>query len=100
MEGGHMLVPSIGQVIPPSEIIDASAANDRAGNVHITPTTWQTANTAATASHFTLWVETIWILPFIAFVSDRPRKSGLFRHPCQRSVVYSISAAGQNATAI
>ncbi len=59
MDGGHMLVPSIGQAIPPSEIRDASAAKDRAGNVHIAPTPWQKANTAATANHFSLWVEMI-----------------------------------------
>jgi hypothetical protein len=39
-EGGHMLVPSMGQAIPSSTSSVAPAATERSGNAHTAPITW------------------------------------------------------------
>ena len=48
-DGGHMAVPSIGQAISSSTSSIAPSATERSGNAHITPITWQKANTSTNA---------------------------------------------------
>lgn len=48
-DGGHMMVPSIGQAILFSTRMAVSSASEKSGKAHITPPTWQKAknNTSA-----------------------------------------------------
>lgn len=41
IDGGHMIVPSIGQTIPSSTKVAISSEIDRSGKAHIVPITWQ-----------------------------------------------------------
>lgn len=43
MDGGHMLVPSIGQETPSSIKAAISCATETSGRTHIVPITWQKA---------------------------------------------------------
>lgn len=50
-DGGHMVVPSIGQAISSSTNSVAPSATERSGNAHIAPITWQKANTSTNAMY-------------------------------------------------
>lgn len=42
-DGGHIVVPSIGQDIPLSAMIENASAAERSGITHMVPVTWQKA---------------------------------------------------------
>jgi hypothetical protein len=50
-DGGHMVVPSIGQAMFSSTNSVAPSAIERSGNAHIAPITWQKANTSTNAMY-------------------------------------------------
>jgi hypothetical protein len=51
-DGGHMVVPSIGQAISSSTNSVTPSATERSDNAHIAPITWQKANTSTNAMCF------------------------------------------------
>ena len=53
-DGGHMVVPSIGQAMPSSTSSTASAATGKSGNVHIVPITWHKVNKNTSAKYCVL----------------------------------------------
>jgi hypothetical protein len=54
IDGGHMIVPSIGQAIRSSTKVAVSSATDRPGKVHIDPNTWQKVKNSTNATYFVL----------------------------------------------
>ena len=51
VDGGHMVLPSIGQAISSSTNSVAPSATERSGKAHIAPITWQKANTSTNAMY-------------------------------------------------
>ena len=69
-DGGHMVVPSIGQAISSSTNSIAPSATERSGNAHIAPITWQKANTSTSAMYL---VFTDGIMRPPTFITDQHR---------------------------
>lgn len=67
IDGGHMIVPSIGQTMPSSTKVAISSATDRSGKAHIVPITWQKMNKSTNATYF------VSIRPFMGLT--KPLKS-------------------------
>lgn len=53
-DGGHMLVPSMGQAIPSSTSSVAPSAIERSGNAHTTPITWHKVKKSTRAKYCVL----------------------------------------------
>ena len=51
IDGGHMIVPSMGQAIPCSSKTAVSCAIERLGRIHIVPITWQKVKNTTNARY-------------------------------------------------